>query len=71
MELEKLIQEMQSQGTSNEQILQSLEQMVQEGKITAEDFERAKQLLQPQPQEQTNEEEEKANASKLFGMKLI
>ena len=73
MELEKVIQDMQAQGASNEQILQSLSQMVQEGKLTPEDLEKAKQLLgQGEAQSQpVDEEAEKAEASKLFGMKLM
>ena len=69
MELEKIIAEMREQGADDEQILKSLEQMAQEGKITPEDFEKAKEVLMAN--KEADAEEEKAKAEELFGMKLI
>ena len=45
MELEKIIADMREQGADDEQILKSLETMANEGKISPEDFEKAKEIL--------------------------
>lgn len=76
MELEKIISDMRSQGADDEQILKALEQMANEGKITPEDFEKAKEVLMGDAEgfakEDANKEaEEKKKAEELFGMKLI
>lgn len=76
MKLEKIISDMRSQGADDEQILKALEQMANEGKITPEDFEKAKEILMGDAegfaQEDANKEaEEKKKAEELFGMKLI
>ena len=44
MNIEQLIADLKSQGLDNEKILASLNQMVQEGKLTPEDLEKAKEL---------------------------
>lgn len=62
VDIEKIIAELKSQGLEDDKIIASLEQMVQEGKITAEDLEKAKEIL---------EGSEKKEASKLFGLNLI
>lgn len=69
MEIEKLIEDLKAQGLEAEQILQSLEQMVTEGKITAEDLERAKELLGGNPM--PNEDAEREDAQKYFGLKFM
>lgn len=66
MEIENLMQDLKQQGLSGEQILQSLQKMVEEGKMNADDLEKAKQMLNPM-----NLEQEKVKAENLFGMKLI
>lgn len=76
MELEKIIRDMREQGADDEQILKSLEQMANEGKLSPEDFEKAKEILMGDKegfaeQDKTDAEKEKAQAEKLFGMKLI
>ncbi len=76
MELEKIISDMRSQGADDEQILKALEQMANEGKITPEDFEKAKEILMGDAEgfakeDENKEAEEKAKAEQLFGMKLI
>lgn len=75
MELEQLIADLQNQGLDSEKILTSLEQMVQEGKLTPEDLEKAKQLLSasqsPEAPNGETPEQEKASAGKLFGLNLI
>ena len=46
--------------------------MVQEGKLTPEDLEKAKQILSGSPASpQVDEEKEKKEAGKLFGLNLI
>lgn len=67
MGIEQIVNDLKSQGLENEQIIASLEQMVQEGKITPEDLEKAKQMLMV---EQTPEKE-KAEAGKVFGLDLM
>lgn len=67
MGIEQIVNDLKSQGLENEQIIDSLEQMVQEGKITPEDLEKAKQMLMG---EQTPEKE-KAEAGKVFGLDLM
>ena len=71
MDLEKLIADMREQGADDDQILKSLEEMVQEGKISAEEYEHAKGLLHAGEDIYEDEEKEKAKASELFGLKLV
>lgn len=80
MELEKLIADMREQGANDEQILEALKKMADEGKITPEDFEKAKEILMGDKEGfakkdaedgEADAEKEKAEASRLFGMKLI
>lgn len=72
MNIQQLIDDLKQQGLENEQILQSLEQMVQEGKIQPEDLEQAKQLLMGGEQPpQDDPAKEKEEAGKLFGLNLI
>ena len=60
--VDELVDDLKKQGLSVEQILESLKQMVAEGKITEEDFSQATQKL---------EAEEKNEASKMFGINLL
>lgn len=60
--VDELVDDLKKQGLSVEQILESLKQMVAEGKITEEDFAQATQKL---------EAEEKNEASKMFGINLL
>lgn len=69
--VEKLIAEMREQGADDNQILEALSQMVQEGKITEEDFEHAKGLLSAGKDIAEDEAKEKEKAEELFGMKLL
>lgn len=75
MELEKIIRDMREQGADDEQILQSLQKMVEEGKLAPEDFEKAKEILMGDKEgyadRDIDEQAEKKEAEKLFGMKLI
>lgn len=73
MQIEQLIQQLQAQGLANDQIIQSLEQMVTENRITSEDLEKAKLTLnanqetqEPQDQEQVDKE----RIGKWFNMKF-
>lgn len=76
MELEKIISDMREQGANDEQILEALKKMADEGKISPEDFEKAKEILMGDAEgfskeDNVDAEKEKAEASRLFGMKLI
>ena len=72
MNIEQLIADLKSQGLEDEKILVSLEQMVQEGKLTPEDLEKAKQILGGSPATPpVDEAKEKEEAGKLFGLNLI
>lgn len=62
MDLEKVVEELRGKGLEDEEILQALEQMVQEGKLSPEDLEHAKNLLQ---------ENERKDAERLFGLEFI
>ena len=62
MELETLIADLKEQGLENEQILEALAKMVEEGKLAEEDLAKAKEML---------EAEEKEQAGKLFGLELM
>lgn len=64
MNIEELVASLKEQGLEKDQIIASLEQMVQEGKITPDDLERARGMLEEQP------EDEQAEAGKLFGLDL-
>lgn len=62
MELEKIITDLKEQGLEEEQILEALQKMVEEGKLAEEDLQKAKEILMKQ---------EKTDAGKLFGLELI
>ena len=62
MDLEKVIEELRGQGLEDEEIIKSLEQMVQEGKLSPEELEHAKNLL---------EENERKDAERLFGLEFV
>lgn len=68
MEIEKLIEEFKTQGLEPEQIVEALEKMCEEGKLSPEDLEKAKQLLVVDPVEV--EKKEKEQAGQLFGLDL-
>lgn len=68
MEIEKLIEEFKTQGLEPEQIIEALEKMCEEGKLSPEDLEKAKQLLVVDPVEV--EKKEKEQAGQLFGLDL-
>lgn len=68
MEIEKLIEEFKAQGLEPEQIVEALEKMCEEGKLSPEDLEKAKQLLVVDPVEA--EKKEKEQAGQLFGLDL-
>lgn len=59
--IEELVENLKKQGLANDEILKALEQMVQEGQITEEALEKAKELL---------EGEERKEASDLFGVDI-
>lgn len=71
MDLQKNVEDLRSQGLTDEQILQAFEKMLSEEKITSEDLEKVKQLLSKTDENSLSENDEKAEASKLFGLKLI
>ena len=70
MDLEKLIAEMREKGADDNQILEALGKMVEEGKISEEELEHAKGLLHAGEDIEEDEEEERKRASKLFGLEL-
>jgi len=53
---------LRGQGLEDEEIIKSLEQMVQEGKLSPEELEHAKNLL---------EENERKDAERLFGLEFV
>lgn len=59
--IEELVAEFKKQGLANDEILRALEEMLKEGKITEEDFAKAKDML---------EGEERDTASDLFGVDI-
>ena len=69
--VEKLIAEMREKGADDNQIYEALEHMAYEGKSTPEDFEHAKGLLHAGEEIENDEDKEKEEASRLFGMKLL
>lgn len=71
MDLQKNVEDLRSQGLTDEQILQAFEKMLSEEKIASEDFEKVKQLLSETNKNSLNKNDEKVEASKLFGLKLI
>lgn len=60
--MEKLIEELRNRGLKDEEIIPALEKLAQEGKLSPEELEEAKKLL---------EESEEQEAEKMFGMKFI
>lgn len=69
--VEKLIADMREKGADDNQILEALTKMADEGQITPEDLEHAKGLLHAGEDIYKDEAKEKEEASKLFGMKLM
>lgn len=69
--VEKLIAEMREQGADDTQILEALQKMAEEGKITPEDLEHAKGLLHAGEEIEDDEAKEREEASKVFGINLI
>lgn len=67
--VEQIIKDMREQGADDTQILEALQKMAEEGKITPEDFEQAKKLLHGEVK--YDEEAEKKEASRLFGLDLM
>lgn len=64
----KIIEELKSQNFTDEQIMAALEKAVQEGKLSPEDLEKAKQILANGANNDAQEEQE---AEKMFGMKFV
>ena len=60
--IEQIVAELKKKGLEVEQIVEELKKLLDAGQITEEDFAQATQLL---------EEDEKAEASKMFGMNLL
>jgi len=60
--VEELVKNMKEQGLGYDEILKALDEMLQSGKITEEDFEKGKMEL---------EKADKDEASKLFGVNII
>ena len=60
--MEKLIEELRNRGLKDEEIIPALEQLAQEGKLSPEELEEAKKLL---------DKEEEQEAEKLFGLKFV
>lgn len=65
LDLEKVIEDLKEKGLSNEQIMEAMANMVKEGKLAEEDLEKAKAILDGQ------QNEEKSEASKLFGVNIM
>lgn len=61
IKVEDIIKDLRAKGLEDEEILKALEQMVQEQKITEDEFLKAKEIL---------DDEEKKQAEKLFGMEF-
>ena len=70
--IEEIIAKMREDGADDKQILEALEQMAKEGKITPEDLEHAKGLLHAfdDIEDDKHEDEEKKKAQELFGLKF-
>ncbi len=60
--MDKLIEELRARGLKDEEIIPALEDLAQEGKLSPEELEEAKKLL---------EQDEEQEAEKLFGLKFI
>lgn len=60
--MEKLIEELRNRGLRDEEIIPALERLAQEGKLSPEELEEAKKLL---------DKEEEQEAEKLFGLKFV
>lgn len=65
----KIIEDLKSQNLSDEQIMAALEKAVQDGKLSAEDLEKAKQILANGGA--NNDAQEEQEAEKMFGMKFV
>jgi len=62
---EELVKKLKEKGIGYFEIIKELDEMLKLGKITQEVYDKAKEELQEL------EKEEKANASKLFGVDII
>lgn len=66
--VEKILQDLKSKGASKEQMLEGLKMLLQEGKLSEEDFDKAVKLIKES--EEDKEKVEKKEASSLFGVEL-
>lgn len=63
VDIAKIIEDLKAQGLEADKILAALQEMVADGKITEEDLAKAQEIL-------GGEEQEKADAQKLFGVQF-
>lgn len=62
LDVAKLVEELKAKGLGAEEIKKAFEDLKQEGKLSDEEYAKALQLI---------EEDDKAEASKLFGVDLM
>lgn len=71
MDMEKIINDLKSQNLDDNQIMTALQNMVEQKRLSPQDFEKAKSLLSSNGQIMKSEEEqERKIASRLYGIKF-
>ncbi len=67
MSIEEIVKGLKEQGMEDEAVKAALQEMLEKGEITEEDFQKALELLESVPAEEEAESEE-AYAERLFGI---
>ena len=63
MSIEEIVKGLKEQGLGEEEAMAALQEMLDKGEITEEDFQKAMEMLKS-----SEEDEERALAEKLYGM---
>jgi len=69
MNIEEIVNGLKEQGLGEEEAMAALQEMLQKGEITEEDFQKAMEMLKTSSV--AEEDEEKALAKKLYGEDLF
>lgn len=68
MSIEEIVKGLKEQGMEDEAVKAALQEMLEKGEITEEDFQKALELLESVPAEEEQAESEEAYAERLFGI---
>lgn len=70
MDIQQIINDLKTQNLDDNQILVALQNMLEQKKLSPQDFEKAKSLLSSSQNMKSEEEQEREIASRLYGIKF-